>query len=148
MNDKFEYIIGNKLYVQKNHDEVYRIDLTNAVSRQILNNLNMGSKLNFDNFTKSIEVLGTDRSVYVTEAGSEECGCSMELRYIDSRTVSVKLHCAGIKFWVKYCYELGEMGPLPPYSILARPVLWYLPIPIQTLMVTLRVIIIFFIQEF
>lgn len=108
MNDKFEYIIGNKLYVQKNHDEVYRIDLTNAVSRQILNNLNMGSKLNFDNFTKSIEVLGTDRSVYVTEAGSEECGCSMELRYIDSRTVSVKLHCAGLNFGQNIVMNWGD----------------------------------------
>ena len=92
-------------------------------------------------------MLGTDRSVYVTEAGSEECGCSMELRYIDSRTVSVKLHCAGLNFGQNIVMELGD-GTSSTLFYSGPSVLWYLPIPIQTLMVTLRVIIIFFIQEF
>lgn len=108
LNDKFEYIIGNKLYVQKNYDEVYRIDKTNVSSRQILNGLSLAAKLNFDSDTRNVEVLGTDRMVYVGDPGSEECGCSMELRYIDSRTVSVKLHCAGLNFGQNIVMNWGD----------------------------------------
>lgn len=108
LNDKFEYIIDNKLYVQKNYDEVYRIDKTNVSSRQILNGLSLASKLNFDSDTRNVEVLGTDRMVYVGDPGSEECGCSMELRYIDSRTVTVKLHCAGLNFGQNIVMNWGD----------------------------------------
>ena len=77
MNDKFElYIIGNKLHVQKNHDEYIGLTWQTLFPGKILNNLNMGSKLNFDNFTKSIEVSEPIDLCMWLKLGFEECGCS------------------------------------------------------------------------
>ena len=96
-NSHFEAIVGDTLYVQKSFEEYYSIQENDHVHREILRGLQPNTHLNFDASTRGIRVFGDDREVTVL-SGSDDCGCSMEVRTDSRGGVSVKLLCPGLIF--------------------------------------------------